>query len=59
MLVALVHPPELTRPTMHVHHIYSTTGELQSADGRHPSAQQERPSAQAVPTVTVGVASSA
>jgi hypothetical protein len=35
------------------------TGELQSADRRQPSAQQGRPSAQAVPTVTVGVASSA
>jgi hypothetical protein len=36
-----------------------TMGELQSADSRQPSAQQERPSAQAVLTVTVGVASSA
>jgi hypothetical protein len=33
----------------------NTTGELESANGRQSSAQHGRPSAQVVPTVTVGI----
>jgi hypothetical protein len=32
---------------------------MEYADGRQPSAQPKRPSAQAVPTVTVGITASA
>jgi hypothetical protein len=39
--------------------VRSTTGEMEYADGRQASTQHGRPSAQVVPTVTVGVASSA